>query len=347
MKYFSLLFFSLLFFSCGKQQNSWDYYRISGPAQGTTYHITVACDDPQSLQTEIDSLLAQIDVSLSTYRDDSFISAWNENKLQEGQLPDTHFQQMIAQSDSLVRWTNGYFDPTVGPLLEVWGFGKKESAEVSSESIESALKISGWNLVEWENRPLPTKKTDEVQLNFNAIAQGYAVDQMAEWLKLKGLSDFMVELGGEVRVSGINKAGNDWRIGIEKPTENIAEIEGSARFEWIVEMAENTSLATSGSYRNFKEDAESGKRYSHIINPLTGQAGRDSLLSVTVMSDECSKADALATALMAMGYERAKTFAEENPELGVLLINLTNEGGFDSWVSTKMRPQLKEINEES
>jgi thiamine biosynthesis lipoprotein len=314
-----------------------DYYKISGPAQGSTYNITVESNQPQLLQQKIDSLIERIDVSMSTYREDSYISAWNNANVENQEL-DAHFKTVLDASIAIAEETGGYFDPTVVPLLELWGFGKKQADQVSPEEIEESMQFVGYQKL--IDGSFSYKKGSEggLMLNFNAIAQGYTVDEIADLLLQESVTNFMVELGGEVRVQGINKEGMAWSLGIEKPLEGIEEVtRAEDRFEFILKMPSGKSLATSGSYRNYRIDPANGQAYSHIINPLTGYATKDRLLSVSVVSDHCMRADALATALMAMGLKQAIEFTETVEGDDFLLIYLDESGKkFDIYRSEGM-----------
>ena len=251
------------------------------------------------------------------FRSSSIISKINKGDTTV--VPDRYFTDVFKRSKEVSERTNGAFDPTVAPLVNAWGFGFTEGIQkVDSIIIDSLLKYVDYRLVDIENDRL-VKDTSGLQdinaanmikLDFNAIAQGYTVDVLAEMLNSKAIENYMIEVGGEVRSKGKNQNDELWRIGIDKPEEGVKDRDIIA----IIEL-NNRSLATSGNYRKFYE--KNGVKYSHTIDPKTGYPVRHSLLSATVIASDCITADAYATAFMVMGIDKARVFLQENEDIGL------------------------------
>jgi thiamine biosynthesis lipoprotein len=331
----------------GSETRAYDYYKVNGPAQGTSYHITIETDIPDAIQGKIDSLIEVIDVSMSTYRADSYISRWNANTLTLEDAQDAHLNQVLMVSKEMFEQTSGYFDPTVGPLLAYYGFGENLDKTLDEKNLPALKSVMGLDKISLTKETHPRKSVAEVNLNFNAIAQGYTVDEIAELLTNEGIFNFMVELGGEVKVSGLNKQAEKWSIGIEKPVANIEfEQDLKKRLQTIVSLSSGQSLATSGNYRNVKVDENTGEKYGHIIDPIAMRPVKSKLLSATVVTENCAKADAIATALMAMGYEKAQRFLVDNEgAYDAFLIYINEEEVLSVWNSKNLRikaimPQL-------
>ena len=282
------------------------YQVIDGFTQGTTFHIVYKPDPAIRyllnrksflFRKEIDSLLTLIDHSLSIYEPESVISKINRNDttVRINDLFRTVFEKAVEVSAQ----TNGAFDITVGPVVNAWGFGPEEKIAIDSTVIDSLLQYVGMEKVRLENNRI-LKTSREVRLDVNAIAQGYSVDLISGFLEAKGMDNYLVEIGGEVRTHGKKLRGEDWRIGIDKPVDN-SFIQG--RDLQVILAFTGRSIATSGNYRKFFE--EDGVRYAHTIDPETGYPARNRLLSATVLTDECMTADAFATAFMVMGLDES------------------------------------------
>jgi thiamine biosynthesis lipoprotein len=282
----------------------------------------------------VEELLAEFDQSLSTYIDTSLISRYNQGDT--GLEPDLYFETCYRCAQEVHRATGGAFDITVAPLVNAWGFGFTERADVDSALIQHLLGDVGMEKTSIEDGELKKQKKG-VMLDMNAIAQGYAVDVLSEFLESEGISDYLVEIGGEVRTLGNNPRGTGWRIGIDKPVEGL-QIPGAA-LEAVVEIS-GRSLATSGNYRRFYE--KDGLKYSHTINPKTGYPVSHGLLSATVLADDCMHADAYATAFMVMGYPRTVEFLEQNPGMEAFLIYNDGSGAYRTWYTNGMRKMLME-----
>lgn len=309
--------------------------KISGEAQGTTYSITWISDKRQYYKTAFDSIFKKIDSSLSTYLPFSIVSRINNNDTLA--LPDEHLINVFRKSEEVSEKTNGAFDVTVGPLVNAWGFGFTKKAKVDSLLIRNLLQITGYKMVKLEGNTL-VKEKKEIQLDFNAIAQGYTVEVLAFFLESKGIQDYLVELGGEVKSRGIKKNGELWKIGIDKPEENTSD---ERHLQAILEL-NNKALATSGNYRKFY--VENGKKFSHILDPATGYPAKNNLLSASVTADDCMTADAYATAFMVMGLEKSKQFLEQHKELNLDVYFVFDENGvWKTFATVNIRKWIKEI----
>lgn len=303
----SLSIVSIMLFSCGENT---EFYKIEGETQGTTYHIMYEGLHPK-LKKEVDSLLHNFDMSLSTYEPNSIISQINQGKNVE---LDKYFKQMYYKAKEVTEKSDGAFDITVGPLINAYGFGYDEAETVIDSSlIDSLLQYVGMDKVKIEMDYL-VKENVNIKLSGNAIAQGQSVDIIAEHFESKGINNYMIEIGGELKVKGL-KYGAKWRVGIDKPIEgnNIAGEE----LQTILEITDK-AMATSGNYRRFY--IKDGKKYSHSINPKTGYPSYQNILSATILADDCMTADAYATACMVSGLEKSIEMIENDPTLDAYLI---------------------------
>jgi len=307
------------------------YIFNEGYVYGTIYHLTYESPEGKDWHNEIKDEFKRLDHSFSTFNKESVISKINRN---ESAQTDTLFNNVFNRSVEIWQSSGGAFDPTVAPLVNAWGFGFKNAENISNKLIDSLLTFVGMNKVRLSNDQIE-KSDDRVMLDFSAIAKGYTVDIIAEWLIHKGCKNVMVEIGGEVRASGVNPKGNVWRIGINEPNENEPITPND--FQAIILLPEK-SVATSGNYRNFYE--KDGKKYAHTINPSTGYPVEHNLLSVTVVADDCMTADGWATAFMVLGLDQAYTLANSlkgieaffiyNDENGMHQIRQTN--GFSKFL---------------
>jgi thiamine biosynthesis lipoprotein len=301
------------------------YIKIAGFIQGTSYHITYESKTGKNLQHEIDSLLADFDRSASIYLPSSIISRINRND--PTVEADDKFVALFNKSLEVWKETGGAFDITVAPLVNAWGFGSVPSTSPDSSTIDSLLQYVGMDKVSLKGKKI-IKTHPNVMLDMNAIAQGYSVDLVAEYLENMGIKDYMVEIGGEVRTRGHNEKGNLWRIGIDKPVEGNM-IPGSD-LQAILRL-NRRSLATSGNYRKFYE--KNGIKYSHTINPATGFPAMSNLLSATIIADDCITADAYATACMVLGLEKSIDFLGKHGYLDAYLIFSNEKGEFNVYVT--------------
>ncbi|MCB9317283.1 MAG: FAD:protein FMN transferase [Lewinellaceae bacterium] len=298
---YNFLFFLFLFFACQNKQP--EYTQLEGQAQGTTFHITYFDPAGRDFSGPVDSLFRLIDRSMSLWDSTSIISRVNRNEA--GVLLDEHFIAVFQRSQAIAAATGGMFDITVGPLVRAWGFSyKKGLPPPDSALVDSLRQLIGFQKVRLENGVLQ-KDDPRMEVDVNAIAQGYTVDVLAQYLEKQGVQNYMVEVGGEVRTAGKNARGELWRIGIDKPVADGGE---GRPLQTVVSM-ENQALATSGSYRKFVE--RDGKKYSHAIDPQTGYPITHNLLSISVLADDCTTADAYATAFLVLGLEKSMKIAQE------------------------------------
>lgn len=299
-----LLFICLLSCVDSQEQRS-----VSGPVFGTSYNIVYEASS--NYQKQFDSLFKVINTSMSTYIEDSDISKLNRNEPFE---MDEHFIKVFETSKTIHRETNGAFDPTIGSIVNAWDFGPEGSIEkLDSLKIDALMKSVGFDKLKRFGNTIE-KGHPDTYIDFNAIAKGYAVDVIAEFLNSKNASNYLVDIGGEIRTKGFNTvSGNEWKIGIDDPN-----FDGSQTYSKVISLSDK-AMATSGTYRKFKVDVN-GSRYSHIIDTETGYPSKTNLLSVSVIADDCMTADAYATAFKTMGIEAISNFLKSHPELMVYLI---------------------------
>ena len=339
MKYSLLLTFSalLMLWSCESQRSpgveSPDIQFIQGEAQGTTYSIKYT-GEVRVQKAEIDSLLDQIDLSMSAWVDKSVLSEFNrEDSIA---ISDDHFLTVFFRGKEIHDMTDGAFHPMIMPLVKAWGFGP-EGGELQEGVNLDSLK----GLVNYDFEIMPDDDAKRIffiknvgqQLDVNGIAQGYSVDVVSEFLERAGVKNYMVEIGGELMAKGKNERNEFWRIGVDKPS-STAE---NRRLEAIVTL-KDAALATSGSYRKFYE--KDGRKYSHTIDPWTGEPVNHNLLSATVLASNATNADAFATAFMVYGMDRTKEFLADHPEMNLEVFLIYDENGE---VKTYASEGLKEV----
>lgn len=277
------------------------YITNSGKIFGTFYNITYSSDI--DLSKEIKSTLMQVDNSLSPFNKQSIITAINNNA---DATPDSMFIHVFTLAQEISAKTAGAFDITVAPLVNAWGFGFKNGITPDSAAIDSLRQFVGYGTVALTEGRI-TKQHPQTMLDCSAIAKGYGCDAVAAMLDTQGVKNYMVEIGGEVVTKGKNGKGGVWTIGISKPTDNPTT--SSNELHEIIAISDK-SMATSGNYRNFRE--ENGRKIAHTIDPRTGYPVQHSLLSATVIAKDCATADAYATAFMVMGTEKAISFCNEH-----------------------------------
>jgi len=308
---------------------------ISGTAQGTSYHITYLAGEHSNYTQAFDSIFRQIDLSLSTYDSSSLISKINRNDTTA--TVDRYFLDVFNKSMQVSEKTKGLFDITVAPVINVYGFGFTKRQRVTNVLIDSLLRFVGYKKISLANHKL-VKEMPQVMLDFNAIAQGYTVDVLSSFLESKGIKNYMVEVGGELKAKGTKLNDSSWTVGIQMPSEDEAEAESLFSRVRIV----NKSLATSGNYKKFY--VEEGKKYSHIINPFTGYPAKNNLLSATVIANDCMTADAYATSFMVMGLEKSKQFLLENNDLGLEVFFIYDDNGVWKTYATKYFEENREAS---
>lgn len=307
MKRFFVVVIVLLLVSCKKPENT----KLAGAVFGTTYHIQYYSKNDHDFQHKIDSLFYVINKSMSTYQVNSDISKLNRN---ESNVIDSHFEKVFDASKQIYKETNGFFDPTIGNLVNAWDFGPKGNiVNLDSLKIDSLMLSVGMDKVNRVGNTI-IKKDPNTFIDFNAIAKGYGVDVISEFLESQSIANYIVEIGGEIRTKGINVEKNkDWKVGVEMP-----HFDGTQSVIRAISL-KDAAMATSGTYRKFKVD-KNGKRYSHIIDTKTGYPSQTNLLSISVIASNCMTADAYATAFKAMGIEKVKEFLKTHPEFKVFLI---------------------------
>jgi thiamine biosynthesis lipoprotein len=314
--------------SCHTPGKNGVYVKIAGFTQGTTYHITYEMPDTSNLQTQVDSILHAFDLSLSSYDSTSVISKINRN---EDVTVDDLFTRVFIKSDEVFKASGGIFDITVMPLVNAWGFGPGHKEKMDPARIDSLLQFVGMEKVKLVGGKI-IKTDPRVQLDVNALAQGYSVDIVCGFLDKLGSDNYMVEIGGEIRAKGLNPSGKVWRIGIDKP--EFGNMIPGAELEAVVEL-KNKSLATSGNYRKYYE--ENGVKYTHSIDPETGYPAKQSLLSATIIAGDCITADAYATVCMVGGLEKSKEILAKHPELEAYLIYGDDTGLYQLYVTEGMK----------
>ena len=319
MKKLCFFYLLVLLASCSPNSKDQDYSKLSGAIFGTTYNMTYLNTSGKDYQENIDSLFAMANQSLSTYISDSDISKINRGE--EGVFVDSLFVEVFQKSDRIYKESQGFFDPTIGLVVNAWGFGPEvNSNPPDSSRIRELMKYVGFDKVQL-NGGLVIKESPEIYFDFNAIAKGYGVDLIGRFFESQGIDNYLIEIGGEIRARGSNPEGNAWRIAIEKPNSD-----GTRSLQEIISL-KNESIATSGNYRKYKIDPNTGKKYVHTIDAQSGLASQNDLLSVSVISAlDCADVDAYATAFMAMGKEKTLSFLENRSDLKVFLIFLDEDG---------------------
>ncbi len=302
---------------------------VNGEAQGTTYQVKYADTQGRNLKRGIDSLLAAIDKSLSTYDPESEISVLNRSHAIRFQSP--YFYPVLRKSEEVYLRTGGLFDPTVMPLVSAYGFGPDGRQEVGQIDRDSVLQLVGFDKITFDSLSV-SKRYEQVRLDFNAIAQGYSVDVIGAFLTEMGIRNYLVEVGGELRASGRKPDGSSWVVGIANPA-------FTGRLKATVAL-NDCGMATSGNYRNYYE--KDGVRYNHIINPKTGLSEQGDLLSVTVFAPDAMTADAYATAFVVMGMAKMKELLPRLPELNVYAVYSENSGEIGTYMTDGISTLVRE-----
>jgi len=317
-----LLFVSTVIISClallsfqeARQLN----FKIQGEAQGTTYQISYYHKEEKVTKNEIDSILELIDQSMSLYRPNSLISQINRSK--KGMKLDPHFLNVMKNAFKINEDTHGIFDVTVEPLLSTWGFSSTKTDSLpTKEKIDELLPLVGMDKIKIKGKHL-VKKRPEILINVNGIAQGYTVDVLADFLRCKGIRDFFIELGGEIKAEGQKPDHSLFTIGIEGPLKDKPDQVG---IKHLVSL-DNKALTTSGGYNQFVE--KNGKKYIHILDPKTGFPIESDILSVTILADNAVTADGYDNAVMAMGMRRALEFIEDRPSIDAYIVYQKPDG---------------------
>ena len=306
------------------------YIFETGHIFGTTYHIKY--ESEVLLDSLIQEALSGVNQSLSTYDTSSIISRINQNDT--AVVTDRHFLTVYKKAMEVSDITDGAFDMTVAPLVNVWGFGFSKKENVSQKMIDSIMQFVGYKKVHLKKNKI-VKDDDRIMLDASAIAKGYGVDVVANALESSGVKNYLVEIGGEVRVKGVNDKGHSWSVAIDKPIDDPLGQEH--QFQDILEL-NNQSLASSGNYRNFYY--KDGIKYAHTIQPYTGYPAQSDVLSASVIAPDCMTADAFATAFMVLGSKRSIEISDKDPDIECYLItsgadstmNVIYTKGFEKYI---------------
>lgn len=285
------------------------YIKDSGMVFGTTYSITYQYHE--NLKSDIEDVMQQVDNSLSPFNKSSVITAINNNTSTKA---DNYLTEVFTLAQTVNKETDGAFDITVAPLVNAWGFGFRSGTRPTEAQIDSLLTIVGQEKVTLKDGEI-IKSDPRIMLDCSAIAKGFGVDKVAEFLAGKGIENYLVEIGGEISARGKNSRGTEWNIGVTKPVDDSLSI--NQENQAVLQITDK-AMATSGNYRNFYY--EGGKKYAHTINPHTGKPAQSDILSATVIAQSCAVADAYATAFMVLGSEKAKEILKKHPELQAYLI---------------------------
>ena len=320
----------LLFLICCDSDHTKENKKINGFALGTSYSISYAdlSLNENILEKEVDSIIQIINSSMSTYLPDSDISKINNGDSLV--IVDKHFQKVYNTAKLVWEKTGGYFDPTVGALVNAYGFGPEPSANVVSDEMrDEILTYTGWDKTYLTTKKTIQKTNPKLSFDFNALAKGYAVDLISDHLRSKNISSFLVEIGGEIVAQGFSpKTKKVWRIAIDDPNQSYER-----KFIKLISL-NNTALATSGNYRKYKINKETGKRSVHSINPKTGNSFPTEVLSASVLAETCMIADAYATALMVMPFTDSMALIEGESNLEAYWIIENEDGGVEEIVSS-------------
>jgi len=343
---FRFVFYSSLiicfFISCSNVEQTFDNYQVvEGKTMGTYYRVTYKDSLKRDFFNELDSILIAINDDVSTYIPSSTISRFNQSEITFSvPVSATHFIENFKNAQLVANLSTQMFDPTVGPLVNYWGFGykgRKPVTKIDSVKVDSLLKFVGLKNIKWMEKNDSvhfTKKSPGVELDFGGIAQGYAIDVLAEFLDKKGVENYLVDLGGEFSAKNRNAKGAFWQVGINIPKED-AEVNAIQTIFSLV----NETISTSGNYRNFHE--VNGVKYSHTLNPFTGFPEKNTLLSISVFGPKCTIADGLATACMAMGFDKAQLLLEYLPDYDGYFIYSRPDGQIGTHYTSNLKARME------
>jgi thiamine biosynthesis lipoprotein len=308
-------FLSLLLISCNVDSSN--YKRIQGDAFGTTYQVIVQSESNSSkIKQSIDSIFEVVNNSMSTYRSNSIISKVNES--QNPVKVDSHFIEVFKKSKDIWKLSNGYFDPTAGSIVNLYGMGPNNKLQSINEyKIDSVMQYVGLEKVYLNQQNFIVKTDENVYIDFNAIAKGYSVDLIKDLLININSNNFLIEVGGELITMGVNEKNKKWKVAIQNP------VDLNSYYSEIT--LDGMSLATSGNYRKFRIDSETGVRYAHIVNPINGQSMSNNILSASVIANSCIEADAWATSLMLMDPMEAIEIINNIVDIEVLILTAIND----------------------
>lgn len=310
---FPCLLSLILFTSCNKKMQ---YYEERGSVFHTIYSIKYQAEKP--LTSEIDEEFRKFNLSLNPFNPNSIIAKVNNNEPVE---LDEWFIEVFNKAQEVAEISNGAFDITCAPLVNLWGFGFANMDSVSQHLIDSLKTFTGYDKIKLEQGKI-VKDDPRVILNTSAIAKGFSCDVIARLMEKRGVENYMIDIGGEVALKGVNPNGDCWRIGINKPEDDSTGMINQVKE--VVQLCKKGGIATSGNYRNYY--VKDGKKYGHTIDPKTGYPAAKSILSASVVADDCMTADAYATVFMVLGVEKAAEFAQKVPEIDYFLIYADEAG---------------------
>lgn len=330
--------------SCGSPEAKLQKFTLDGKIQGTYYHIVyyhfddkIASRESMVTQSEIkqgiDSIFKAIDETLSLWNPNSILSKVNENK--ETALNQIFIDNFNA-AETFSEMTDGCFDITVAPLIKAYGFANEKGYIPTNRQIDSLLQYVGWETIQIKNGKL-VKQYPQTQLDFNAIAQGYTSDCISKYLSANKITSHIIDVGGEVYASGRKPDGQQWRVAIEQPSDSI---DAPRKYNTLIKL-ENQSIVTSGNYRKFI--IENGIKYTHTINPKTGKPAMHTLLSVSAIANTATEADALATAFMVMGMEKAEKFIALHPQYQAIFIFCDKDGKTKTKISQAIASKVETV----
>lgn len=315
------------------QQKKIPYQKNAGLVFGTIYNVSYQYDS--DLQQEIEAELAKVDGEFSMFNEHSLVAQLNRGD--QPVLTPT-FLEVYDLAKTISQETEGAFDVSVGPLVNAWGFGFKHEQAPSASQVDSLRKMIGMDLFSLNaERTRLSKRDPRAVLDFSAIAKGYGCDVVANYLRRKGIENFMVEIGGEVVTKGVSSSRLPWRIGVTKPTED--SLSRGKELQTVLNVTDR-AMATSGNYRNFYY--KGGRKYAHTIDPRTGYPVQHNLLSATVLAHDCATADAYATSFMVMGLEKARALLDRHPELMAYFIYSDDSGKLNVWFSSSLKDKISE-----
>lgn len=335
---FALLILVFVVWKIRQSSSEAEKIQFSGNTMGPIiYNVTYLSENGKDWSKEVDSLLKVWNHSLSTYIADSEISQFNNDSCFSFVSP--YFLPVLKESREIYQKTNGAFDPTVAQIVNAWGFGPDKSNNLpDTAKIDSLLNWVGFDHISFNNEQVCKEKRG-VSLDFSAIAKGYAVDVVADFLSEKGIENYLVEIGGELICKGKNANGKPWKIAIDDPRVELYERRLFAKIDLT-----DKAMATSGNYRNYY--VRNGRKYAHTINPKTGFPVEHNLLSATVLANNCMTADAYATAFMVLGVEQSKKILNQSPELEAFLVFADENGDLATFSTKALENIIEQVDAE-
>ncbi len=330
-----LVFTGVIFSSCNNEPELIEK-SLAGYTLGTTYHIKYLSSGNENFQPQIDSVYDAIVNSMSTYVPTSDISKINAGDTTI--VVDHMFVDVYKASEKIWKESDGIFDPTIGIMVNAWGFGPKgQLNDLDIDKVNELMETVGFNKTRILSNGIFQKDFSETQIDFNAIAKGYTLDRVAVFFDNNGIDNYLIEIGGEIVAKGKKINGKVWRIGIDDPKQGGEE---ERPLTAIIDIT-NKALATSGNYRKFRLDSLTGEKYVHTINAKTGFTSRSNMLSASVMAKNCTLADGYATTFMAMGLEETKAFLAKHPEIDAYLIYIDNDGKWRKYMTKAFSDSLE------